>query len=395
MPRPSDVVVTIHGINSDGEWQKDVERYLSPYFICVALKYDEFQRFGVLKQLLGARARWIAPLLVAAAAAYAFGSMALGVLVAVLVCALMIRQSGVLRQQAATKACAQCRALTAAAPRRHLIAHSFGTFVSATLLERSDGMPFDHVIFTAAVLPTNHDWSPLLHRKPPAFRTLRNEMGVFDRVPAAINWLERAGIRWMPFGMSGKHGFSGPSHIVHELDHPNAGCAVCCAAEPDSLHRGVHNVKLNLNHHEFLSAPHYLWFWLPTLFDLEPGEFRDFHSKCIAANQAEINQDRIGTSRAIEALRTSTWRWCGGDFDSFLLRSIEVAFAYKEKALPTQNELRDLSARALRLVWKSVHRATEPWQRGSQPSGAGAWRFLPKYAVLSAANIVMLRHSNG
>lgn len=45
-------VILIHGINSTGEWQEQVESLLSPHFECVVFKYSEFQKAGAVKAAL-------------------------------------------------------------------------------------------------------------------------------------------------------------------------------------------------------------------------------------------------------------------------------------------------------------------------------------------------------
>ncbi len=39
-------VVTVHGINSDGEWQKEVHSVLERHFRCVGYRYRTYRYFG-------------------------------------------------------------------------------------------------------------------------------------------------------------------------------------------------------------------------------------------------------------------------------------------------------------------------------------------------------------
>jgi hypothetical protein len=132
MPRQ---VVTVHGIDSDGNWQERVEAVLAPHFECIGIKYTNYRRFGALRLSFGSVGlvclaiillfcfafQAVSGNVVAALALMAAASLvaAFGFLLA------RWRRSNTLRQ---FKEQLDQRVEFAGCP--HLIAHSFGTFLA-------------------------------------------------------------------------------------------------------------------------------------------------------------------------------------------------------------------------------------------------------------------------
>lgn len=49
------LVITVHGINSDGEWQNAVEKVLAPHCECRHFRYRDYRYFGFALQLVTLR----------------------------------------------------------------------------------------------------------------------------------------------------------------------------------------------------------------------------------------------------------------------------------------------------------------------------------------------------
>jgi hypothetical protein len=133
-------VVTIHGIDTVGSWQEEVERVLTPHFECVHIKYPDYQHFEAVRLVFGSV--WLLFLAVTALALCVAG-LVLGneaVVIAALGCLLLAailtflvarrKRSLVLNR---FKAELETRAPLGDPP--HLVAHS-GTFLAANVLLR-------------------------------------------------------------------------------------------------------------------------------------------------------------------------------------------------------------------------------------------------------------------
>lgn len=84
--------------------------------------------------------------------------------------------------------------------RPSIIAHSFGTYIVGYCMLKYEHVKFDKVIFCGSILPADFDWSTLLHRDQ--VHLVRNEYGLQDP------WTRRVGKLVPRTGEGGAKGFS-------------------------------------------------------------------------------------------------------------------------------------------------------------------------------------------
>lgn len=339
------IVFTIHGINSDGEWQDHVQRILEPHFRCVPLRYRHFRRLGWIKALMGRPLT--RPAVGAVADQYAAEVQPYG-------------------------------------RKPDLIAHSFGTLVAARLMELP-AFQFDRVIFLGSPLPCNFDWQRILDQNPQAFQQLTNEAGMEDRV---IRLAGAAGKIFTHLGDAGRKGFAGPSTFVHDLEESPQRCSECA----EMVRRGgtparLHNlVWSRYQHHDwFIGKGHHANLWLPYLWGIEPGEYSDFINLCLQAAELEATDRLRELLDCEDRLRSSSWSWTHDDtLISHLNADVEAYFEYREIDVDPA-VVRNICSRAVRLVWVNVQEAVH--ERAKESAGqrpAIVRRLYPPIAVGSA-----------
>ncbi len=178
---PLKIVVTLHGIRTRGQWQKQITPYLArhgliPYHL-------DYGFFGVLSFLMpwtrAGRVQWL---------------------------------RGELRDLMDRTG----------ATRVSLIAHSFGTWLALEVLEAENGnLRFDRVVLTGSIVRRDFPWGSTLLRKR-WIQAVRNERATGDWVVRAAELFARlAGPLAPRAGASGALGFNTACPGVH--DHHVAG----------------------------------------------------------------------------------------------------------------------------------------------------------------------------
>jgi pimeloyl-ACP methyl ester carboxylesterase len=173
---PLKIVVTLHGIRTRGQWQKQITPYLARYGL---IPYHlDYGFFGVLSFLLpwtrANRVQWLRTELRD-----------------------LMDRTG--------------------ARRVSLIAHSFGTWLALEVLEAENGnIRFDRVVLTGSIVRRDFPWGSTLLRKR-WLQAVRNERATGDWVVRAAELFSRLG---GPIaaraGASGAMGFVAPCRGVHE-----------------------------------------------------------------------------------------------------------------------------------------------------------------------------------
>lgn len=152
------VVLSVHGIRTRGVWQKDivpvlVRAGLVPY----SLDYDYFGAAALLnRKAREAKVRWL------------------------------VGEYNRIRQETGDA-------------RPSVIAHSFGTLLAATLIERNPQVTFDKVIFAASIVRNDYPWPDILATRQVNF--VENDYGGRDVWPRVARWFVGAA------GDSGARGF--------------------------------------------------------------------------------------------------------------------------------------------------------------------------------------------
>src|SRR5471032_3429149 len=173
---PHKIVVTLHGIRTRGQWQKQITPYLArhgliPYHL-------DYGFFGVLSFILpwtrASRVQWL---------------------------------RGELRDLMDRTG----------AKRVSVIAHSFGTWLALEVLEAENGnLRFDRVVLTGSIVRRDFPWEATLQRKRWA-QAVRNERATGDWVVRAAELFARLAGGLAPrAGASGALGFDAPPAGVHE-----------------------------------------------------------------------------------------------------------------------------------------------------------------------------------
>lgn len=359
MPKIKQEVILIHGINTAGEWQAVVEEVLAPHFCCVPVKYHDYRRFGAVKQLLGpwsgvALTLWIAGMFV-----FGLGGIGWAWCVAIVLMVLTLLEAFVRRRISWNRVKRQLDSECSIGLRPHLISHSFGTWLTGRILRVFPDALCDKIILIGSVLPTRYDWKGILEAKPRprAFEQVRNEIGKKDLVVWIAGLLE-----WIPgvgFGHAGVKGFKsvGDGEPVHTLSNAMVPCVEC-----ESQRAAIHNVPLREFMHStaFLTKRHAELLWLPFLFNVDPGEYREMLELCELATALEESGDEAQLAHLELAIHERQWRWLraigfGKTFEDY------VAFrAYKrleESGSEPETELKEVVDLVIRYFWIVVAEA--------------------------------------
>lgn len=307
-------IITIHGINSGGEWQESVKRALQPHFVCHSLKYPEYRIFGGTKVTidLGRKNRTLRRLLTKYEG--------------------LVPDSG---------------------EEPYLVAHSFGTVLSMLLMKSYPRVKFKKVILVGSALNPNFDWNCLIYKD---FK-VRNEVGGRDIVVVL------AGIARLLFksylGNAGKVGFSGQD--VHSINGPLDGCLHCDSELTHDSAR-VHNVPLGQYGHStyFLGLGHARDLWLPFFWGMNPQDYRELIICCRAANNFEKG-NRFAELKDKEAsLHSCQGNWRGyGPRESFRDYVGSQIAAHKSRGLLVGAfaNLGDPESAVISVVWALVAEA--------------------------------------
>jgi pimeloyl-ACP methyl ester carboxylesterase len=301
-------VVLIHGIRTTGEWVDEFSRLLKQFFEPVPVKYSQYRgNFGGLCVFLEP---WIVVgVSIVAASTYALGwlpgwSAALAGLVACLFSILpgavaFRRRSALKTYKLATRDTFQ--------KIPHLIAHSFGTYLTVRLLLTLPVATFRRVILCGCVLPRQFDWNArVLDGRVEQVRsdfTSGDRVGVFARL---------AGMLDPHLGNAGTVGMADGLPNVHRVAGPAIACPECNVG---SKNAHIHDVERSEMGHSdgMLVRSHCIRWWLPFLWGFDPAEHGDLLKICEEWIQASESYDWQAT-RALEArLAARRWAWCNGE----------------------------------------------------------------------------------
>ena len=173
---PNKIVVTLHGIRTRGQWQKQITPYLARYGL---IPYHlDYGFFGLVSFLVpwarASRVQWLRSELRD-----------------------LMDRTG--------------------ARRVSVIAHSFGTWLALEVLEAENGnLRFDRVVLTGSIVRRDFPWEATLTRKH-WVQAVRNERAAGDVVVRAAALFARlAGAIAPRAGASGALGFDDPPSLVHE-----------------------------------------------------------------------------------------------------------------------------------------------------------------------------------
>ena len=345
-----DRIVLLHGINTAGEWQDQARESLEPHFECVVVKYRYYRYLGATAVIVEPWLGLVAVLLLVLSVSplVGLGTRAALILSAIAAIAAAIAARFV-RRAWALRICKRhidgvFNSSTEVPGRRiHVIAHSFGTYITGTILRRFPDARIAKVILVGCILPSSFDWRRILQTNPFAFKHVRNEMGKSD-------WVVRlsgiAGRVLSDIGAAGLEGFSGPE--VHTLETPYAVCAQCGRGKAI-----VHNIPFDFFGHSdaFISGGHAVRFWLPELFGISAFEHAALLELCQCAADAEDDQDWKTVALAELELSERVWHWARDrTLHEFLRDLVGEWSGSKQLGLRPSHRVE----RAVRLFWRAV-----------------------------------------
>ena len=346
-------IVTVHGINTKGEWQDKVEGVFKPHFECVHIRYPHYRHLGASQLIfelhvlafglaITALVYWFTrPRTTAAWVVFAL------FLVLARICASRRRENVVAYFSR------QLQKRLEPGERAHLIAHSFGTYLIGRTLLKWKNTRFDSIILTGSVLSHRFGWEELKSRDFHSIKRVRNEQGLKDLVAAAAVLFYGT----IPnMGYAGYLGFKGDEELIHDNRDPNERCPLC---KPKEIAL-VHNVRLPIGHSDhFLTIGHALSFWLPYFWGIEPCEYQDWLDLCQEASEAEeqfgpVSRDLI---RYENWISSTSWQWCDGLTLEKYVRAEALLRAANLNSRWSEAEIDDLEKAAIRLLWKEVRDA--------------------------------------
>jgi hypothetical protein len=325
MSKERQIVLMIHGINSGGSWYRDVRMALEPHFRCLPLRYRHFRYLGWLT----VNSHW-------------------------------------LRRRAVRTVARRFDKKTGglAADRPHVIAHSFGSWITAHLMK----IPFKRmhrVIFLGSPLPCDFNWEEELAQNLGAFEELTNERGLQDRV---LDLIRRTRRLHRHFGEAGSRGFTGPEHLVHDTGMLRVSCPKCREL-PEQQKARIHNVSWrDFGHCDcFVGNSHATNYWLPHLWGYPPEEYYEFCKICLEIATLE----RLANSEALadkeREFSAKEWHWtqmagAPSSMSECVKRHVAAQLKYRRLTMDehTVEEIRDT---ALRFVWVHVSQAMGEYRK--------------------------------
>lgn len=341
-------VVTVHGISSAGAWQETVRFLLHPFFECTSIKYKQYRRFGPIKLVL--EPWWLAISLIAASILWRLNVLHGGLrrwgAVFVIVCVGHLL-AYYRRRRAFSTFMKQLNTSLIAGERPHVIAHSFGTYLTGRALKKWSALRFKRIILTGCVLSSRFNWKDLNASQRQAFVAVRNEIAMKDWVVQSAFFLQGL----LPgMGHAGFRGFLGPSSIIHKTSGPFECCQRCLNGAGALVHNVVHPEFGHSDH--FITNAHAEFFWLPFLWKMEPSEYQEFIDLCYEAAELEERHDDWKLAVVETELREKPWRWASGSIAQyFRLRLSDTLGGHSPE------EIEDAVDRATGLLWRFVRHA--------------------------------------
>jgi len=334
-------VITVHGVNTKGEWQEEVAEALRVFFDFAPIKYDHYRWFHGTELVLNPFV-WL-PLglalmvsimtgLIKGPAAISFGILLILLLSLLGTYPYRSWATKAFRKQLSEK-------FGKGGPPPFLIAHSFGTYLTGRALHDLPWPSFDRIILAGCVLENNFPWETLQGKSPLRFRTVRNEMAARDKIARLAAWLDRL----IPgFGSAGYSGFLGNADWVHNIESANTICSACETALGKTP---IHNVKCaELGHSDVFVGPAYaVIYWLPFLWGYDPAAYQSFLSLCFEIDRTPQKEIK---KALYQMLRSSSW---GQSPPKTLVEEIQSAVPDGHNPLH-QEELDKIAAETLRFI---------------------------------------------
>jgi pimeloyl-ACP methyl ester carboxylesterase len=337
-PAATTRVILIHGISTAGAWQDEISPLLRHFFSPISLRYPHYRRWGAFKLV-------VEPIvLIGLLAAIALTSWLRGVsgyMVLVLVVSSTLISIGFayVRRRLSVDSCIR-QAGDSFLGRPHVIAHSFGTYITLQMLKRVHAASVDRAVLLGCVLSRRTDWVTVAART--GLSRIRNEWTAGDKVPKLAGALKFL----IPnFGDAGYRGFDFGSGQLHKVPDPHNECPGCV----DELPALIHDVDLSRYGHSevFLTRDHAARFWLPFFWDIDPAEYWKLLDTCRRYTEADEKSDWKSLALIEGHLRADvTWNW----IDGALWDKLGIGLERATGIVPDASEI----SRAVRIFCLSV-----------------------------------------
>ena len=337
-------VLLVHGIRPNRDWQTLISQSLGHFFRPVIVTYPQYDA-------------WYAFLLVFCEPAFVLvgGLLAVALwtagvpewvtwLTALVGLLLAIMPAIADRRRVAALRAYQKAAGDVLHSEPHVIAHSFGTYLTARLLTEIKGQALQRIVLCGAVLDRDFDWQALIAQQK--VKQVRNDYTAHDR----IGWAGgTAALLVRLLGSVGKSGMGDRLAWVHRLQRPQDSCPSCLQASCEGT---VHDVDCSVLGHSdlFLSPAHCRQYWLPFLWGIDPGEHRRLLTVCRQWVEAVRALDRKRVAEIERILHSCDWGWC---CQQTVWQVLEHALQIK--GLPVNDER---VAEAFSRLAHSMHHAT-------------------------------------
>ena len=322
---PRRLLVSIHGIRSEGEWQEAFKEVFDPHFRFLAFKYGEYKH-PVLAVLWIALELWVVILTaIGAVIAHSFHwfSTWQGWVVAVLASFLVFLVAGQFaegrRNRVVSKLLAEIDEHLGNERHPHVIAHSLGSFIVGRLLQNYQHFDVASVIFMGCVLTPRYGWRDLLDR----FDMVRNEVAGRDWVAALAFFL---GTFVPEMGPAGIFGFRSSEGVVRTLKAQDYGShwrpcvksCVCGLGEAASPNARVLNIRCEKLGHNDIARQRARIVWLPFLWNLPPKIYRDFVLLCQDCADLDSRRQYADLNIKVRELRQQCWFWTRGKLEDYV-----------------------------------------------------------------------------
>ena len=314
-------VLLLHGIWSSGGWYKNIRPVLDPHFTVVPVRYGQYRWYGALAVVC--EPRYLIPACFAGFAGWYLDISYWPQIAAIaLVIFFLSFHPRIVkgRQDAATDT-----VFSGMEPHilgtPHLIAHSFGTFLTIKLFENYKGNTnFDRIVFAGCVLPRDMPW---IDKRQSSF--LSHVLNNFSEK----DWVARAagvaGRLHKGIGDAGRFGFN-LINDVHEYPALSEPCASCA----NGASAVVHNLRSERFPHRAAARArsHTIRFWLPFLWEIDLDEYellRRFSTEYVTLSEnrsvdsAETELGSVMTEK-LHAFQAIDWNWAGGKVQDPFLR---------------------------------------------------------------------------
>lgn len=351
-------VVSIHGLNTKGDWQENVSSGLEPHFSYDIPKYSFFRWFGFSKVAAGIGPLSILLYLLCLFAVWLLGELtwtrALGGGVAVL---LLFSFARFMRESTVDKIAQALRRHQDELP-PHVVAHSLGSYLLIRALRKNPSLKVQNIVLVGSVVNPAFDWENLRTR----FEFVRNEVGMHDpvgRITPLVGFMNG------DFGASGRAGFrQGAAHRLPSAEQncPDCrrnvhydrlslggrpSCQVCLPSDPQCSAR-VHDVVFDeFGHSDALTGLNAEPYWVPFFWNINPQKFERFNNLCLQCEQAFKDGDTAGLVALERRLLSECWGWTASSLADRLHWELR-----QRKASLTEKQRSDWIDVMIRQLWK-------------------------------------------